>query len=38
MSGDGNNMMLAGGADSADNANELTQLVQQMLTQMQTRF
>ena len=38
MSGDGNNMMLTGGADSADNANELTQLVQQMLTQMQTRF
>ena len=38
MSGDGNNMAIGGGADSADNANELTQLVQQMLTQMQTRF
>lgn len=31
-------MNIGGGADSADNANELTQLVQQMLTQMQTRF
>lgn len=29
---DNNNMMVGGGADSADNANELTQLVQQMLT------
>ena len=38
MSVDGNNMAIGGGADSADNANELTQLVQQMLTQMQTRF
>ena len=28
------NMNIGGGADSADNANELTQLVQQMLTQM----
>ena len=35
---DNNNMMVNAGADSADNANELTQLVQQMLTQMQTRF
>ena len=35
---DNNNLMVGGGADSADNANELTQLVQQMLTQMQTRF
>lgn len=26
------------GVDSADNANELTQLVQTMLTQMQSRF
>lgn len=34
-------MMGAGmmeGGSSSDNANELTQLVQQMLTQMQTRF
>lgn len=34
MEGSSNNM----GADSSDNANELTQLVQQMLTQMQSRF
>ena len=34
---DANNMVIGGG-DSSDNANELTQLVQQMLTQMQTRF
>lgn len=34
---DANNMVIGGG-DSGDNANELTQLVQQMLTQMQTRF
>ena len=32
------NNMMVGGGDSGDNANELTQLVQQMLTQMQTRF
>ena len=30
--------MAIGGGDSGDNANELTQLVQQMLTQMQSRF
>ena len=32
MSDNNNNIMGAGGADSGDNANELTQLVQQMLT------
>ena len=36
MSDNNANMMVGG--DSGDNANELTQLVQQMLTQMQTRF
>ena len=41
MSGDNNNQMNPGGGglDSGDNnANELTALVQQMLTQMQNRF
>lgn len=38
MSGDGNNVIMGAAGDSSDNANELTQLVQQMLTQMQTRF